>query len=266
MKTALIVRNLTHCYETKKAVLKSIRFSVSRGEFFVIIGPNGSGKSTLLKAICGALNPREGEVEVFGRSVRACTKRELARHIALTPQSPPLDIPFTVAEVVLMGRSPHLGLLSVEKRTDREIAMRSMAYTAVEHLAARRLGQLSAGEVQRVFIARAICQQPGIMVLDEPTASLDPAHQVQVMNLLEGLRHHEGTTVIMVSHDLNLSAMYADRLLLLKEGSVVSVGSPREVLTAETLESAYGCSFLVDSNPADGAPRTFLVRRSRAPG
>jgi len=265
MKTALIVKNLTHCYETKKAVLKSIRFSVARGEFFVIIGPNGSGKSTLLKAICGALNPREGEVEVFGRSVRACTKRELARRIALTPQSPPLDIPFTVAEIVLMGRSPHLGLLSVEKRTDREIAMRSMAFTAVEHLAARRLGQLSAGEVQRVFIARAICQRPGIMVLDEPTASLDPAHQVYVMSLMEELRHNEGTTVIMVSHDLNLSAMYADRLLLLKEGSVVSIGSPQEVLTAETLEGAYGCSFVVDTNPAEDVPRISLLRQNSMP-
>ncbi|MHC1728652.1 MAG: ABC transporter ATP-binding protein [Syntrophobacteraceae bacterium] len=158
-----------------------------------------------------------------------------------------------------MGRSPYLGLLSVEKRTDRDIAMRSMAFTAVEHLAGRRLDQLSAGEAQRVLIARAICQQPRIIVLDEPTASLDPAHQIHVMSLLEGLRDKEGITVIMVSHDLNLAALYADRLLLLKEGRVMSIGTPQEVLTRDTLQSAYGCSFVVDRNPAKDVPRISLA-------
>ena len=134
-----------------------------------------------------------------------------------------------------------------------------MSFTNVQHLAGRRCDRLSAGERQRVFIARAICQQPRIIVLDEPTASLDLAHQIHVMDLLERLRDEEGVTIIMVSHDLNLAAMYADLLMLLKGGGVVSLGKPEEVLTFQTLEQAYGCVLLVDENPVKKVPRVTLV-------
>jgi iron complex transport system ATP-binding protein len=161
--------------------------------------------------------------------------------------------------VVLMGRSPHLPWMGLERRKDLEIAERAMRFTHVAHLAGRKLDQLSAGERQRVLIARAICQQPRIMVLDEPTASLDLAHQIHIMDLMEELRSDEGITVIMVSHDLNLAAMYADRLLLMKQGSVVSLGKPAEVLSFETLEQTYGCVLLVDENPLKKVPRVTLV-------
>lgn len=259
MKTALSVINLTHYYDTRSPILAGISFSVRRGESFIIAGPNGSGKTTLIRAICGLLRPREGLVEVFGRPVRQCSKRELARDIALVPQALPADIPFTVAEVVLMGRSPHLGLLAAEKSKDIEIGMRAMSFTNVEYLAGRGLHQLSAGEAQRVLIARAICQQSRIIVLDEPTSSLDPAHQVQVMDLMARLKEEEGTTVVIVSHDLNLAALFADRILLLKEGKTVGIGSPGEVLTRSSLESTYGCSFLVDRHPDRDVPRISLL-------
>jgi iron complex transport system ATP-binding protein len=255
---ALVVRDLNLSYG-ERAVLNGVSFSVCEGEFFIIIGPNGSGKTTLVKAVSGGVRPRKGEVTLMDRPLRNYSGKALARNIAVVPQAPPPDIPFTAAEVVLMGRSPHLSMFGLERRKDLEIAEQAMAFTNVAHLADRKLDELSAGERQRVLIARAICQQPRIMVLDEPTASLDPAHQVHIMDLLEKLGSDEGITVIMVSHDLNLAAMYADRLLLMKQGNVVSLGKPSEVLTFETLEKAYGCVLLVDENPLKKVPRVTLV-------
>ena len=258
MKTALAAKGVGHCYG-QRTVLDAISFSVQEGEFFIIIGPNGSGKTTLVKTISGTLRPQRGQIEILCRPIRSYSEKALARSVAVVTQTPPSDIPFTVADVVLMGRSPHLSLLEIEKPKDLELTERAMSFTNVEHLAGRRFDQLSAGERQRVLIARAICQQPRIIVLDEPTAPLDLAHQIQIMDLLERLRMEEKITVIMVSHDLNLAAMYADRLLLLKEGRIVSLGRPDEVLIFETLEHAYGCVLLVDENPVKKVPRVTLV-------
>lgn len=258
MTASLTIKDLGHSYGGRP-VLDSLTFSVQEREFFIIIGPNGSGKTTLVKALSGAFRPKKGQIEILGRSVYNISRRTIARYVAVVPQSPPADIPFTVAEVVLMGRSPHLGLLQVEKQRDVDLAERAMAFTRVQGLAGRRLDQLSAGERQRVLIARAICQEPRIIILDEPTAPLDLAHQIQVMDLLERLRRENGITVIMVSHDLNLAAMYADRLLLLCDGRLVSMGRPQDVLTFGTLEQAYGCVLLVDENPIMKVPRLTLV-------
>lgn len=261
MKTSLAVKDLGHCYG-RRTVLNGISFSVQEGEFFIVIGPNGSGKTTLVKTISGAIKPQRGQLDIFGRPIRSYSGKALARSVALVPQTPPADVPFTVAEVVLMGRSPHLNLLTIEKQKDLELSQHAMSCTNVEHLAGRRFDQLSAGERQRVLIARAVCQQPRIIVLDEPTAALDLAHQVQVMDLLERLKVEEKLTIIMVSHDLNLAGFYADRLLLLKSGSVISMGKPEEVLTFQTLERAYGCVLLVDENPVKKVPRVTLVPNS----
>jgi iron complex transport system ATP-binding protein len=260
MNHAVTVQHLNISYG-KRPVLQDVSFSIDEGEYFVIIGPNGSGKTTLIKAISGFLKPWSGSIEIMGRPIDAISRRSLARAVALVPQHPPVDVPFTVAEVVLMGRSPHNGLLSIESRGDKEIVEQSMLFTNVNHLALSKLDQLSAGERQRVLIARAVCQKAGIMVLDEPTASLDIAHQLHVMHLMEKLRREQGVTVLMVSHDLNLAAMYADRILLLDHGKVASVGAVREVLQAGVLELAYGCSLLVDQNPFKAVPRVTPVPR-----
>jgi iron complex transport system ATP-binding protein len=261
MKPALLVQDLSHAYG-ERSILNGVSFSVDEGEFFIVIGPNGSGKTTLIKAVSGAVKILKRKVEILGHPLTGYSGKALARSIAVVPQSAPADIPFTVAEVVLMGRSPHLSLLGLERRKDQEIADQAMSFTNVKHLAGRKHDELSAGERQRVLIARAICQQPRIIVLDEPTASLDPAHQVHIMDLLERLRNEEGITVVMVSHDLNLAAMYADRLLLMKQGRVVSQGEPQEVLTCETLEKTYGCVLIVDKNPLKKVPRVTLVPKS----
>jgi iron complex transport system ATP-binding protein len=212
-----------------------------------------------LKIFAGLLRPSQGRLEIFGRLIGNYKQKSLARTIAMVPQQLPLDFPFTVAEAILLGRAPYHGALGVERGTDFAIAKQAMAFTGVEHLSDRRLDQLSGGEQQRVFIARAICQEPQIMLLDEPTASLDLAHQVRIMDLMERLKAEKGVTVIMVSHDVNIAAMYADQLLLLKAGQIISIGLPREVLSFQNLETSYGCKLLVDESPLGDFPRITLV-------
>ncbi len=265
MKFSVEVNNLCHSYEENE-VLKNLSFSIQKGDFFIIIGPNGSGKTTLMKTIAGIEKSRKGQLEVLNHPLQDYTRKALAKTIAFVPQMVAVDFPFTVSEVVLMGRSPHLGMLGLEQKNDLEIANQAMAFTGVEHLSKRRLDQLSGGELQRVFITRAICQEPQIILLDEPTASLDLAHQVRVMDLMERLKEEKKVTVIMVSHDINLAAMYGDCLLLLKDGQIVSMGKPNAVLTYQTLEKAYGCMLLVDKSPIGSFPQITLVpRKLRVP-
>ena len=240
-------------------ILQDISMEAAKGEFLAIIGPNGAGKTTLLRLAAGLEQPDSGCVEMLGRAVSSYTRREFAAQVALVPQEVPLEMPFKVAETVLLGRSPHLGLWEMEGEKDRQLAIQAMQAMHVEHLAGRRLDQLSWGERQRVFIARAICQQPRVLLLDEPTASLDPAHQVGIMDLLEELCRKQGLSVIMVSHELNLAAIYANRMLLLSRGRIAGTGTPQEVLTRELLEKSYGCRIMVDENPLGKVPRMMPV-------
>ncbi|MBW1951985.1 MAG: ABC transporter ATP-binding protein [Deltaproteobacteria bacterium] len=258
MKPAVIIEHLYVAYG-KRLVLQDLSFQIDDGGFFIIIGPNSSGKTTLLKTMAGVVRPQQGYVEILGNPLASYAKRTLAQQVAVVPQYTPTDVPFTVQEVVLMGRSPHLSLAGLEQKRDLAIAQEAMEITKVAHLAGRRLDQLSGGELQRVVLARALCQQPRLIMLDEPTASLDLAHQVNIMDLLERLQQERGLTVIMISHDVNLAAMYGNQLLLMKEGRIVSLGPPREVLTYAQLEQAYGCVLLVDDNPVRDVPRVTLV-------
>ena len=239
------------------AVLKKVNLTVSPGEFFIIAGPNGSGKTTLLKILAGIFRSPAGEVSVMDKPIADYGKREFARVVAYVPQAIGDNFPFTVLQTALMGRTPHLGLLGVERGPDYKIALDALVFTGLDRLAHRKIDQLSGGERQRVYIARAICQEPEILLLDEPTASLDPAHQIRIMDLMDRLRESRGMTVIMVSHDLNIAAMYADSILMLKEGEVVHRGKPEDVLQPDILEKTYGCKMIVDKNPAGPFPRVF---------
>jgi iron complex transport system ATP-binding protein len=260
MKAAVTVEAITVGYG-KETVLHELTFRVEAGEFFVVCGPNGSGKSTLLKAVAGLLRPLSGTVRLFGRDVASFGKRELARLVAHVPQFVPLDFPFTVAEVVLMGRSPHLGLFGLEGKSDMEKAREAMERTRVAHLETRTVDRLSGGERQRVFLAQALCQEPRILLLDEPTAALDLSHQVNFMDILEDLRSDQNLTIAMVSHDLNLAAMYGERALLLKAGRAVASGPPGEIFTFASLEETYGCVVVVSVNPLGGFPQVTPVPR-----
>jgi iron complex transport system ATP-binding protein len=258
MNKAIEIKNLRYAYGNQ-CIFDKLSFCIQKGDFFIIIGPNGSGKTTLMKIISGITRLQQGEVILLDQSLRQYTQRTLAKKIAYVPQILPPDFPFTVVQLVLMGRSPYQGLLGVEQETDFEIAKKAMTFTGVEHLSQRKFSQLSGGERQRAFIARAICQEPQIILLDEPTASLDLAHQVRIMDLMEKLKIDKAITVVMVSHDVNLASMYADRLLLLKAGRIASLGRPSEVLTYKTLEEAYGCTILVDQSPIGEYQRINLV-------
>jgi cobalamin transport system ATP-binding protein len=242
-------------------VIQDVSFSVSKGEFFIVIGPNGSGKTTLLKVMAAITPFQGGKLEILGNPMEKYSRKSLAKIMALVPQSVPEDLPFTVRELVLMARSPHMGLLGLEGDHDIQRAEEAMAFTGVETLANRKMDQLSGGERQRAFIARAICQDPEIILLDEPTAALDLAHQVRVMDLMEKLRTEKGLTIVMVSHDINLAAMYATCLMLLKKGGIIKMGLPSEVLTFKTLEEAYECPLLVDESPLGNFQRVTLVPR-----
>lgn len=255
---AIEVDRLGHAFEGRP-VLTDLRFQVPAGCFFTIIGPNGSGKTTLLKLILRLLPLQNGSIRIMSRAMSAYSAGELARTMAYVPQIAPSTFAFTVAQVVTMGRAPHLGWLGLESDADQRLARQAMHMAGIDHLSARRLDQLSGGEQQRVFIARAICQQPRILLLDEPTAALDLAHQVRVMDLMERLKNEQGITIVMVSHDLNLAAMYADRVLLLDKGHLAGLGDPGDVLSYDLLEKVYGCPLLVDKSPLGEYPRVHLV-------
>ncbi|MGB5882949.1 MAG: ABC transporter ATP-binding protein [Desulfobulbales bacterium] len=258
MSHILDISNISLSFRDK-LILSNVSLEVSAGEFFVIIGPNGAGKTSLLKVLAGLQKAQKGTVTIKDKNILNYSRRNLSQIMAIVPQHIEVGFPFTVADTVIMGRSPHLGILGMEGENDFRIAEEAMKFTDVSHLTDRKLFQLSGGELQRVIIARAICQQPEIILLDEPTTALDPAHQLKIMDLMEKFRREHGTTIIMVSHDLNLASMYGDRVLLLKSGRVVKTGDPKSVLNKELLEDSYGCRIQIDESPLGGVARVTPI-------
>lgn len=234
------------------AALTDLSFSVAAGEVFGLLGPNGSGKSTVVRLLSRVLTPRSGRVRFAGRDVGTYGREELARHIAVVPQETVIELPFSVLEVVLMGRSPHLGRLGFERARDLMIAHRAMAQTGVEALAAREIHELSGGERQRVILARALAQEPRVLLLDEPTAFLDIRHQVEVYDLVKSLSRQHGLTVVAILHDLNLAALYCDRLALLKAGHLFCLGMPEHVLTYSNIKAVYETEVYIGLNDLTG--------------
>jgi cobalamin transport system ATP-binding protein len=244
----------------RRQVVRTVTTGVEVGEWVALIGPNGAGKTSLLRAIAGLL-PCEGAVSLLGTSVVELSRRERARRLAVVPQEPQTPPWLTVAEYVPMARTPHLGPLAREGDADREAASRALHRLELDQLAERTLGTLSGGERQRVVVARALAQQASIVLLDEPTASLDIGHQQQALDLLDALRASDGLTLLAAMHDLTLAAHYADRVLLLDEGRVVADGAPREVLTEQALREHYGARVRVVS--VDGALAVLPAREPR---
>jgi iron complex transport system ATP-binding protein len=243
-----------------REVVRGVTADVEEGEWVALIGPNGAGKTSLLRAVAGLI-PCSGSVSLHGTRLEELGRRERAQRLALVPQEPRTPPWLTVAEYVLMGRTPYLRPLAREGEPDREAAARSLARLDLDELAERTLGTLSGGERQRVVVARALAQEASIVLLDEPTASLDIGHQQQALDLLDVLRDTEGLTLVAAMHDLTLAAQYADRVLLLDAGRLVADGAPADVLTEEALARHYGARVRVvalDDGfavlPARGAP------------
>lgn len=252
MGDLLTLEGLTFGYGSQ-AVLKAIHFGVRRGDLFIVIGPNGSGKTTLLNLIAGTLPVPGGTVLLDGRPIQHFTPRERARRLAYVPQHHHLAFPFRVFDLVLLGRAPHLGLLGRAGKRDRRRTDEALALMDLAAKADQPVDALSGGERQRAQIARAVCQDTPLMLLDEPTASLDLGHQVRLMDLLQRLCRRSHRTIVMVCHDLNLAARYADRIVLLNAGRIAAQGEPAEVLEQGILESIYNCRLRVET-PTAGRP------------
>jgi iron complex transport system ATP-binding protein len=255
---ALTVDNISFGYDRTVPVLRDVSFSVHRGEFLSFLGPNGSGKTTLLRLLDRIFLPLRGQILLDDRNLGKFSRSAIARKIAFVPQDGGILFPFTVFEIVLMGRSPHTRGMAFENAHDREIARAMMKLTDIEHLAHQPITKLSGGERQRAFIARALAQQPEILLLDEPNAHLDISHQIEVFRLIRRLNTESGLTVVSVSHDLNLAATYSDRVGMLLCGSLVAMGTPHDVLTEDRIREVFRTDVLVDRHPATSSPRITL--------
>jgi len=239
MTPVLEARHLGFAYDDRP-VLEEIDLTVGEGEIVGLLGPNGAGKTTLLELFLGLLQPATGEVLFRGERLGRMERRQVARRIAFVPQRVRIGFPFRVAELVLMGRHAHLGAFALEGEEDRAAALVAMTRARVDELATRRIDELSGGEQQRVLLASALAQDAELLLLDEPTASLDLAAQVEVFELLAAIRREAGRTLVVALHDLNLAALYCDRIVLMGGGRVRAVGTPDEVLTPERVEATYG--------------------------
>ncbi len=261
----LSIRNISFSYlgQTRSDfVLNDVSFDVERGEFLSLIGPNGSGKTTLLRLLDKMLLPTVGDIFLSDKNLRSVRQSELAKRIGFVPQDGNIIFPFTVLEIVLMGRSPYLKALGFENRRDRDIAYHMMELTDIVRFADKPITAISGGERQRAFIARALAQEPEIILLDEPNAHLDISHQVDIFDIIKALNKEKRITVVSVSHDLNLVSTYSDRVVLLANGMVYAMGKPEEVLTEPNIKAVYHTNVIVDVNPITSSPRVTLLPKN----
>ena len=253
------VRGVSFAYADGAPVLSGLSLGVQRGRFVGLLGPNGSGKTTLLRILLGLLEPASGEVRIAGLRLADYPAGALARRVAYVPQGTSSVLAFTVLETVLMGRSPHTGALGFEGAGDWHAAREALRLTDTERFAERNLEDLSGGERQRVVIARALAQEPDLILLDEPTAFLDIKHQQAIHRLLRRLRDEQGMTVLCVSHDLNLASAYADDVVLIAGGQVAAAGTPVEVLRTDILEMVYETRVRVEFDEVTGRPYVLPI-------
>ncbi len=253
----LAISHLSAAYGSRLA-LRDITLCARGGEVLGVIGANGAGKSSLLRVISGTLAARNGSVRLDAIDLLKIGTRERAQIIAVAPQGAHLPEAFSVMEVVLLGRTPHLSLLARESKRDERVARWAMTQTDTLALAERRIGELSGGEQQRVLVARALAQEPRVLLLDEATAQLDLKHQAEVLRVARRMARECGTIVIAALHDLNLAALYADQLALLHDGELIAHGAVADVLTSSLLERAYETPIIVAQHPIHHTPLVAL--------
>jgi iron complex transport system ATP-binding protein len=254
MEPILTLENVGFRYGQIQAI-KGIDLQVNAGEILGILGPNGSGKSTLLKVMDGILVPQEGEILIEDSPLAAFGRSNLAREVAMVAQENHFRFSFSTLEVVLMGRFPHLKRLQFEGKRDMEVASDALRATHTLEFAERSIHELSGGEKQRVLIARALAQEPKVILLDEPTSFLDLKFKREIFQLISSLSLEKALSVVVVSHDIDLTSQYCRRVIMLKNGSIYEMGEPNDVITAPNIEAVYDCPVLVDRNPATGRPR-----------
>jgi len=253
----LDIHGLT-CAYGDHVVLRDINLRLAAGEMAGLLGPNGSGKSTLLLALAGLLQPTHGRVSILGRDVYAADARWRARQMASVPQKITVSFPFKCLSAVLMGRYPYLQGWGDYSREDLDLALAAMEQTGTLHLAARPLPEVSGGEAQMVMIARALAQEAPILLLDEATSALDAAHKIQIFDLLRE-KNRQGLTLLGVMHDINLAALYCQRLIFLKQGQIMADGPKAAIFTAEILSELYETEIRVGRHPVTGDPQAYFV-------
>ena len=256
-ESILDVCSLT-CGYHRKIIVRDASFSLHRGQFACIIGTNGCGKTTLLKTVLGLLPPMGGHALIRGKDIASLSDAERARHIAYIPQAHTPPFPFSVADVVLMGRTPHIGRFSSISHEDKRIAWDALCMLGIEHLAERTYTKLSGGQQQLVLIARALTQQPELIVMDEPTASLDFGNQQIVLSRMKELSNH-GATVLMVTHDPGHAVYCANTVVVMKDGRVTGTGTPAEIITKPQMESIYRTPIHVSDIMVEGRMRRICV-------
>lgn len=257
----LSIDTLTVAYGSQHAV-KDVSLEIPRGKVTVLAGPNGCGKSTLLRAIRRIHAVRSGRVLLDGDDIARLKERDLTRAIGLLAQSPSAPEDMTVEELVRLGRYPHQTMLQPWSSADADAVAQAMFGTGVSHLAARRLGTLSGGQLQRVWIAMVLAQETDVICLDEPVNHLDMAHQIECLDLVSRLNLERGRTVVVVLHDLNLAARYADRLVFMKDGAVVAEGPPDLLMTEELISQVFNIRCQIITDPVHDRPMCIPIRNS----
>ncbi|MCS3920343.1 heme ABC transporter ATP-binding protein [Fervidibacter sacchari] len=261
-KTSILlsVHGLTVSYAAH-TVLRDVSFEVARGDLVVVLGPNGAGKTTLLRTIAKVVSPKVGTVLLDGRDIAKLPVRQLMKTLSVVPQSEGSVFSFTVQDIVAMGRTPHLSPLAPLSQKDWQIIREAMEATDVWELKDRLFTELSGGEQRRVLIAKALAQEPQLLLLDEPTANLDLHYQLEVVELIQRLNRERGITVLAVLHDLNLAAMMGQRFILMHRGRIYAVGNADEVLTPQNIQQVYGVPVVVTRHPLNGKPIILLAER-----
>ena len=242
-------------------VLHDINLSIQEGEMVALLGPNGSGKTTLIKLLSGVLQPTAGDIHLNGSTLGRMKRKQVAQCVAVVPQQFSMPFAFNLREVVLLGRTPFLSLFSDEGEKDRRVVEQAIDLIGLSSLKYRFFNELSGGERQKAILAMALAQEPKVLLLDEPTAHLDINHQVEILELVKRLNSEQGVTVIAAIHDLNLAAIYFDRLILLKDGRIFTDGNPETLLTAETIEEVFSTSVHVTQHPITRSPHIVIIPR-----
>lgn len=253
MKHELRADSVVLGYGDRK-VISELDLTVPDGKITVIVGPNGCGKSTLLRALARLLRPGSGQVILDGKEIGERPSKQVARMLGLLPQSPLAPEGILVSDLVGRGRHPHQGVFGRWSQQDHRAVAEALEATSTTELAERSVDELSGGQRQRVWLAMALAQQTDILLLDEPTTYLDVSHQVEVLDLLTDLNQNRGTTIVMVLHDLNLAARYADVLVVMRSGKIAAMGAPQEVMNPQLVENVFGLASLVVPDPVSGSP------------
>ena len=244
------IKNLSFSYEEE--VLNNINITMEKGKFYTIIGPNGSGKTTLLRLISKALNANKKEIFIEDKDLNSINSKLLSQKMAMVPQNTEIEFDFSVEDIVLMGRTPHISRFSSEGEKDFHIAKVAMEITNTLKFKDKKINELSGGERQRVIVARAICQDTEIILLDEPISHLDIHHQIEIMNEIKQLNENKKITIVAVLHDLNLAAAYSDHMILMNNGRIHSHGKPSDVLNEKAIKEVYDLDVYIANNPKTG--------------